>query len=84
MPTDKYTGFNGAGRPRTEYLAQIAAMDDPSFAAETESKIWLSASFANNPGWDYHWQRDACCDEARRRGKPEIYERAHEKASRTA
>lgn len=39
-------------------------------------RIWLSAYADSNPRSDYHWQADACYDEARRRGKPELYQQA--------
>lgn len=29
------------------------------------------------PRSDYHWQADACYDEAARRGKPELYTQAY-------
>lgn len=46
-------------------------------------RIWLSAYANNNPRSDYHWQADACYDEAARRGKPELYVQAYEKAKAT-
>lgn len=39
--------------------------------------IWLSAYASNNPRSDYHWQCDACYDECKKRGKEDIYNRAH-------
>lgn len=80
--TGNYIGRDNSGRPRTEYLAKLAAMDDAALEKETESKIWLSAFASNNPRSDYHWHCDACYDEVQRREKPDIYRRAHEKASR--
>ena len=42
--------------------------------------MWLSAYAANNPRSDYHWQCDACYDEAIRRGDEGLYISGWEKA----
>ena len=79
-----YEGKDNYGKPKSDYLARIAAMTDADFANECESKIWLSAYASNNPRSDYHWMADTCCDEAKRRGKPELYTQAFEKAKVSA
>jgi hypothetical protein len=76
-------GKDNAGRPRQDYAVRIAAMTEPSFSAEAKQKIWLSAYASNNRRSDYHWMADACFDEAQRRGKPELYTAAFERASST-
>lgn len=76
-----YTGKDNAGKPKSDYLARIAAMDAEPLAHETELKIWLSAFAANNPRSDYHWHCDACYDECQRRGRGDIYSTAHKRAS---
>ena len=70
------------GQPRSEYIAKLAAMNDPDLSAECGQMIWLSAYAANNPRSDYHWQCDATYDECRRRKKPKIYTQAHERIAR--
>lgn len=65
-----------------KYEAKLQAMSDADLFKESESMVWFSAFAANNAKSDYHWQVDACSDECRRRGKPEIYDQAWKKASR--
>jgi len=75
--TDKYDGNDNYGKPKGDYLAKIAAMDDRQLQDETEHRIWLSAYANNNPRSDYHWQVDACYDESKRRDpQAMIYVRA--------
>lgn len=75
------TGQDNYGKPRQIYADRIAAMDDTAFSKEAEQSIWLSAYANNNPRSDYHWQADACYNEATRRGKPELYNQAHARAA---
>ncbi len=75
-------GKDNYGKPRQLFADKIAAMDANAFVEEAKSRIWLSAYANNNPRSDYHWQADACFDEARRRGQPELYRRAYDAASR--
>lgn len=76
--TDNY------GKPSSEYIAKIAAMDDEGLVQETSNKVYLSAYAANNPRSDYHWHTDALYDEARRREKPWLYQRGWNSAYRLA
>lgn len=69
------------GKPRQEFVDEIAAMSDGDFVARARQRIWLSAYASNNPRSDYHWQADACYSEAERRGRPELYELAFREAS---
>ena len=62
------------------YKKGLAAMSDHELFEESRKRIWLSAYAANNSISCYHWQCDACYDEAERRGKGGtggIYDRAH-------
>lgn len=77
-------GVNNNGRPRQEYADHIALLTDAAFIVHAEQKIWLSAYASSNTRSDYHWQADACYDEAQRRGKPELYSEAHKNAVRSA
>jgi hypothetical protein len=77
-------GKDNCGKPRQEFADKVAALDDDEFVNFAERKIWLSAFANNNPRSDYHWQADACYDEARRRGKSELYKQAYEQAVRSA
>ena len=76
----KLKGRNNKGEPRQIFADRVATLDDASFVKQTETIIWLSAYANNNSRSDYHWQADACYDEARRRGKPELYSKAHKRA----
>lgn len=79
---DRYTGNDNYGKPKAEYLARIAAMNDVELEEECKSKIWLSAYASNNPRSDYHWHCDACYDEAKRRDESaSIYDRAFKRAA---
>lgn len=80
---EKYPGKDNYGKPKSEYIAKLETLDEAAFLKEAESKIWLSAFASNNPRSDYHWHADALYDEAQRRGNPELYVRAYEKARRT-
>ncbi len=75
-------GKDNHGKPRQEFADAIAVMDDAAFMRVAEQHIWLSAYANNNPMSDFHWQADACHDEAGRREKPELYRTAWERASR--
>jgi hypothetical protein len=75
--TDNY------GRPRSEYLAKIAAMSEAELMKETEQKAWLSAYAHNNRRSDYHWQHDACAGEWTARGRIDRYSEALERARQT-
>jgi hypothetical protein len=75
-----YTGNDNYGKPKSEYLERIAAMEMVKLIAETESKIWLSGYANNNPRSDYHWHVDACYDELKKRtGDNEAYDKAYKR-----
>ena len=74
-------GRDNYGQPRQEFADKIAALDEDGFLKQAEHSIWLSAYARNNPRSDYHWHADACYKEAQARGKPELYQRAWERAS---
>ena len=74
------SGRDNYGKPRQAFADKIAALSDGDFVKRAEQCIWLSAFANNNPRSDYHWQADACHDEAGRRGKPELYREAWSRA----
>lgn len=76
-----YLGNDNYGRPKSEYLAKVSAMDDEKLLQECKDRIWLSAYANNNPRSDYHWQVDACYDECVRRNKEGIYEPLRQRAN---
>jgi len=76
-------GKSNYGKPRQKFADKIAALDDEGFVKEAGQVIWLSAFADNNPRSDYHWQADACYEEAKRREKPELYKRAWKQARAT-
>lgn len=80
---DKLTleGKDNYGKPKQVFADMLAKTDDSEFLEIAEEYIWLSAYASNNPRSDYHWKCDACYAEAKRRGKPELYDRAHKMAS---
>lgn len=65
--SDKYSGNDNYGRPKSEYLGKIAAMDDEKLKSETYQMIYHSARCSNNPRADWHWMVDACYDECEKR-----------------
>lgn len=75
----QFEGKDNYGKPKSEYLARIAAMSDSELERETEQKIWLSSYAGNNLRSDYHWQCDACYVECEKRNS-KMYERAYEAA----
>lgn len=74
-------GKDNYGKPRQDFANMVAALADEAFVTEAKKCIWLSAYANNNPRSDYHWQAGACYREAQRRGKPELYKRAHDRAA---
>lgn len=74
-------GTDNYGNPRQDYADKLAKASDEEYLKIAEDAIWLSAYANNNPHSDYHWQADACWDDARRRGDPGLYTRAWEKAA---
>jgi hypothetical protein len=65
--TTRYAGNDNYGRPKSQYLEQIAAMDDKQLLSESYSMIYQSARCSNNPRADWHWMVDACYDECKKR-----------------
>jgi hypothetical protein len=53
-----------------------SVMTDDEFLAKAEQQIWLSAFARNNPRAPAHVETDAAYDEAQRREKPWLYQRA--------
>lgn len=86
MMTEKLTiaGKDNYGKPRQDFADRIGAMTDHEFMGVAESSIWLSAYANNNSRSDYHWQADACYDEAKRRGNLNLYKTAYDRAVRSA
>lgn len=76
-------GKDNHGKPKTEYRDKIVNMTDEEYLKEAEQGIWLSAFANNNPRSDYHWHVDVLYEDAQRRGKPDLYTKAFEKAKRS-
>jgi hypothetical protein len=74
-------GIDNYGRPRQEFADKLITLNDADFFKEAELCIWRSAYAENNSRSDYHRHADACYYEAQRRKKPELYQRAWERAS---
>lgn len=64
----------------TEFAAELSALTDDEYVKRAETIIWLSGFANNNPRSKYHWQADACYDEAVRRGNTGLYSRAYNQA----
>jgi hypothetical protein len=60
------------------------SMDDDALVKRAEMQIWLSAFASNNPRAPAHAEADAASDEAHRRGKRWLYQRAWNAAYRSA
>lgn len=73
-------GNDNRGKPRQLFADTIADLTDQQFVDVAKKKIWLSAYASNNPRSDYHWQADACHDEAERRDNPALYKQAYDRA----
>ena len=79
----KYQGNDNYGRPKAEYLAKIAGMDDKELGSECYQMIYHSARCANNHKADWHWMVDACYDEASKRDEDaSIYSKAYKECYR--
>jgi len=78
---NKYKGIDNNGCLKTDFLQKLVDSTDEQLKQECEHYIWLSAYASNNPRSDYHYQCDACYDECQRRGKGEIYNKAHKYVS---
>ncbi len=82
--TKKYDGVDNYKKPKSVFLTKIVQSSDEKLYDMCKEYIWLSAYASNNPRSDYHWMCDACYDEAQRRGKGEIYSKAHAYTSANA
>jgi hypothetical protein len=74
-------GKDNYGKPRQGFADKLAAASDKEYLDIAEQYIWLSAYANNNPRSDYHWMCDAAYEEAKRRGQPELYDRAWNRAA---
>lgn len=59
------------------------SLDDEAFVKKAEMQIWLSAFASNNPSAPAHKEADYAYDEATRREKPWLYQRAWNAAYRS-
>lgn len=66
------------------YAIKLQAMGDTALTEECGEKCWLAAYAGSNPRSKYHWQVDACYNEAKSRGKPWLYQRGWNSAYRSA
>ena len=71
------SGNDNYGKPKSDYSVRLAAMDEKTLFEQTRKMIWLSSYAGNNPRSDFHWQCDACYQEARMRGKLDLYTKAY-------
>jgi len=75
------TGYN-EHNPHV-YVKELKEMPDDKLYNVCKDMIWFSAYARNRGGSDFHWMCDACFDECRRRGKDELYQKAHEECARS-
>lgn len=78
---NKYAGNDNYGRPKSQYLVGIVAMDDDKLSSETYQMIYHSARCNNNPRADWHWMVDACYDECAKRAG-DLYQKAFDRCYR--
>jgi len=67
-----------------DFRSKLEAMSDVELVNEVEHYVWLSAYANNNPRSKYHAKCDATYDEAKRRGKPWLYQKGWNAAFRSA
>ena len=60
------------------------SLNDDEFVTKADEQIWLSAFASNNPRAPAHAEADAAYSEAKRRGKPWLYQRAWNRAAASA
>lgn len=63
-----------------EYAEKLTAMTDDELVSAVDRQVWLSAFASNNPRAPAHWKSDLTHAEAKRRGKPWLYQRGWNKA----
>lgn len=63
---------------QTDYRSNLEKMSDAALKEECETYIWLSAYAANNEKSIFHVKCDLTYAECKRRGKAEIYTKAHD------
>lgn len=73
-------GTSNYGRPAQEWADKIAALGDEEFTEEAAEAVYWSAWASNNPTSDYHYEASACYYEAQRRGNPDLYQQAYNRA----
>lgn len=59
---------DNSGEKQEEYCKGLESFSDADLQKQAQDRIWLSGYASNNPRSCYHWQADACYDEAKRRG----------------
>ena len=64
-----------------DYVKKLSKLTDDQLYDESKNYVWFSAYAHNNRRSDFHWMCDACYEEAKKRGKPEIYTGAHARMS---
>ena len=78
MDINKYSGKDNYGKPKSEFIEQLAKCTDEDLLEKCRHYIWLSAYANNNARSDFHWMCDACYDESKKRDeKASIYEKAY-------
>lgn len=60
------------------------SLTDDDFVGQADRQIWLSAFANNNPRAPAHAEVDAAYHEAKRRGKPWLYQRGWNRAAISA
>jgi hypothetical protein len=73
------TGFNEHD-PHV-YVEELKKLPDDKLYDVSKDMIWFSAYARNRGGSDFHWMCDACYDECKRRGKDELFQKAHKTIS---
>lgn len=66
-----------------KFVKELSELSDDDLFRLCKDFIWFSAYANNNPRSDYHFMCDACYEECKRREKPDIYNRAYTKITRS-
>lgn len=71
------TNPDNSAEKQEAFCQELETLSDEDLLKRSKDRIWLSGYANNNPRSCYHWQADACYDEAQRRGRPELYKNAY-------
>jgi hypothetical protein len=63
------------------YIEGLKKLPDDILYDVCKDMIWFSSCSSSSGGSDFHWMCDACFEECKRRGKDDLYQKAHKAIS---